>query len=167
MTTPETSRAIPELSVDAQVLEKHLLTLEVDQVATYVDLSALIKRDVQHESRGVMATAQKRILRNHNRVFACVIGVGIKRLDDSAIVGIGDSFIRKQRRAAKRTARQLSCADPDKLNAEDRAKLDARLSFTGAMLLFTKDKPLRALEAQCASNNSKLPTAETMALFSK
>ncbi len=159
--------SIPELSVDAQVLAKRLETAKPGEVVTYAELSRLIRRDVQHEAASVLSSARRVVQREHKAVFGAVIKQGLKRLDASGIVSVGEQGIQKITRASRRAARRLACADYDALPNADKVRFNTAASLLGAMELATKPNRVKALAAAVETAAAKLPTADVLTLFAK
>lgn len=103
-------RAVPELSIDAQTLQKrlHQAHLNGHPEVSYSELSSLIGRNVQAAARGVLQTARNREARECDVLFAPVVGVGMKALDDSGVVGEGKRKLEHIHRTARRGARELT-----------------------------------------------------------
>jgi hypothetical protein len=139
-------RAIPELSVDTQILERLLVGAAVGDVIGYGALSAAIGRDVQNSARHLLMSAQRRLQRERQMVFAPVVGVGIKRLDDAGIVGVGESIMARTGRSARRGIQKLACATYESLPNDLKVKHNAMLSAFGVLAHMTKSKTLRQLE---------------------
>ena len=161
------SKSIPEISVDAQHLAKRLETVKPGEVVTYSELSALVKRDVQHGAAGILFTARRIMQREKKAVFAAVRGIGIKRLEDSGIVSQGEAAVASINRAARRNGRKLGCADYDKLNAAERVKFNTSACLLGTLELATKPSRVKQLSESVESSAKQLPTAEVLALFTK
>ena len=94
-------KPIGEASADSIQIEAVLRAVTVGETVSYEVINAAIGRDVQGEARGNLATARRRLLREH-LVFGCDPGFGIKRLSDVAIVGLGDNIVQRVGRAAKK-----------------------------------------------------------------
>lgn len=131
----QNTQTITELSVDTQAIERLLLTAGVNDIVTYAALTAAIGRDVQGNARSNLIAAVRRVLRDHDIVFDAVHNVGVKRLDDAAIVGLGHRYTRKIGRMARRARRKLSkvqdfAALPNALRVEHNLRY-AMLSVVG------------------------------------
>lgn len=159
--------SIPELSVDAQVLARQLEAAKPGEVVSYTTLSAAIKRNVQHEASSVLATARRVVEREQKAVFGAVRNQGLKRLDNVGILSVGEQGIEKIRRASRRTARHIACADYDALANSDKVRFNTTASLLGAMELATKPSRVKALSAAVETAAAKLPTADVLQLFAK
>ncbi len=152
------AKAIPELSVDTQVLERRLLTLDVGAVASYAELSALIQRNVQNGARHVLASAVRRLLSEHGRVIACVRNEGVKRLDDLGIVSTGASAIKHIHRASKKATKKLAAVqDYEQLPKEVQARVNVQRAMLGVLAQTTREPQLKRLETKVGE--SLAPTA--------
>lgn len=124
-------KSIPELSIDAKALIDALKPLKIGETVTYKALSDIIGRDVQADGYGVMQTAIKTCLRDHI-VLAAVPKVGIKRLADTEIVGIGEATLARVRRAARRGIVKLSAVgDFDAMPREAKVAHNTAMSALG------------------------------------
>jgi hypothetical protein len=94
----DAKRAIPELSIDTQTLERLLASAGIGDIVPYADLSTAIGRDVQADARGCLNTARKRLHKHSRVVFGVVTNVGIKRLNDEGKVGAAGAHIQRGRR---------------------------------------------------------------------
>lgn len=138
-------RSIPELSVDAQVLERSLNKADVGATVTYEALSALIGRNVQTSARHLLQTATRRLERD-GKVFAAVFGVGVKRLDDAGVIGTGEAAIRSIGRKATRSAKKLSTVEYDVLSEPLKLKHNAMISALGVLRHMSRSRTLDKLE---------------------
>ena len=158
---------IKQRSADAEALLRRIIKVQVDEVITYSDLSGVIHRDVQNDARHVLQSARRAAMKEHGMVFDCVMNVGLKRLNDVAIVEGSDDFVRKIRRTAGRGAKQTLCANYDKLNKDEKIKFNTNLSLLGAVRQFTQPAKRNLIEQQVINANAQVPFAETMKLMTK
>lgn len=160
--------SIPELSIDTRTIYDRLVKSEIGETINYAELTALIGRNVQHEARYVLVSAMHRVESQDDMVFACVHGVGVKRLSDHEIVGIGDEALTRSRRAAKRGARKLSkIRDFNSLTDAEKISHNARLSVLGAIEAIARGSALRKIEQKISNTASSqaLPLAKTLEAF--
>lgn len=162
-----TNSAIPELSVDTQLLVKRLKKCAEDEMVTYDELSGIIGRDVTAKARHILDSARRILQRQDRMVFECVHGQGVKRLNDSAMANLGEHGIKRIRGISKRTARKIACSDYENLSNEDKIKSNASLSMLGALSMMTAPKKLKALETSGDVANNKVPSAKVLEMFSK
>lgn len=128
------NRAIPELSLDTQTLERALIELPIGGVIDYVDLTMAIGRDVQTVGRGNLATARHRLLKSHRMVFECVKDVGVKRLDDAGKIATGERHLHSSRNHARRASQKTSAVDDfNALPNHLKVKHNTVLALAGAL----------------------------------
>lgn len=156
-----------ELSVDTQLLYRHLVEHEATEVPiTYEELSELIGRDVQREARHLLQSARRRALKRDRIVFGTVTGVGLRRLSDEEVAATGESFLKRIRRTARRASETVTCVqDFEKLPADAKAKHNATLSLAGVLRHFTQPRRVLQLEEKVLDSSHALPTAETIKLL--
>lgn len=166
METNETKKAIPQISVDSQVIIAKLRTMKKGDVISYSDLSKLISSDVTTKSRYALNTARRRVLMDDGMVFEAVRGVGIKRMDDTGIISIGEQSERRLHRLSRNAMRKLSCADTTNLNNEQRLELASHSSIVGTIALITKPSKIKLIKAAVQASEEKLSVAKTLSIFS-
>lgn len=155
-------RTIAELGIDTQILESALSELNVGDMITYDALSALIKRDVQREARHVLISARRRQLRNGS-LFEPVVNVGIKRLDDIAVVGTGRDTISRIYNLSRRGRRKLSCVrDFDALPNDKKIEHHVRLAQLGVMHKIGSPKESKRLVAAVHETSKPLALRECL-----
>lgn len=160
-------KAIPELSVDAQILVKRLQKVTPGETVTYGELSKLVKRDVQAGARSCLQSACRVVLREDQIVLAAVRTVGMKRLPANEIASVGTQAIRSIGRKSSRALRKCSCADYESLNNKERIEINTVSSMLGAVALMSKPRQVEKLEAAATQKQDKISFTETLALFSQ
>lgn len=161
----EQTKAIPEISVDSQVILARLKTMRKGDVVTYDELTKLIQSDIRKKSYYCLNTARRRLLMDDGMVFESVRGVGIKRMDDEQIISIGEQSERKLHKLSRNAMRKLGCANTDNLTNEQRIDLYAHCSAIGAIALITKPSKLKLLKAAVKSSESRLPVNKSLEIF--
>jgi len=155
-------RTIPGLSIDTKTITDRLAKASVGEVVPYSELTLLIGRDVQHEARPTLSSALRR-LGNEGIVFGCVRGLGVKRLTDAEIVGVGPATLSKIRRAARRAQTKLAAvADFDALPRAAQTTHNMSLSVLGVLSHLTKGSTVRLLEGRIEQAQAALPLAKTL-----
>ena len=101
------NRTIGEMSDYSKFLVLRLRDAEIGETVTYDEMSASIHRNTQHEARGNLDTARRRVMEDDGIVFGAVLNVGIKRLNDEEIVSTGTHDVQKIHRISKRAGRRL------------------------------------------------------------
>ncbi len=159
--TPTTKRAIPELSVDTQILVKRLMSLPIGEMILYEELSALIGRDIRQQPvRGLLRSARHIVLRDEQIVTEAVRGEGLKRLDDVGIAQLGDQHIARTRRACRRTAMKLVCVQKfEALSDELKAKHNTAMGVIAVLSAATRPQFVKRLEGKIAE---QLPLAKML-----
>jgi hypothetical protein len=153
------TRSIPELSVDVQVLMKHLQQVAIGETVTYDSLSSLIRRDVQRAARHLLDSARNRLERDEHVLFAPVIGVGLKRLDDVGVVATGQRGIQHIRRAARKVTRRLTqCVQHyDQLPAEQQRTHNLALAQAGVLAHMTQSGVEKRIASKVPDVASTVP----------
>lgn len=159
------NKPIAQISVDAQILAKHLASVPEGVLVKYETLNELIKADVQNGARNILQTARRVVQREENIVFECVKNEGIKRLHPAEIISTGKATIVKIRKTAKRGASKLACADFDRLTKEEKSEFLASTSILGAIHVCAKDRQLKAVTEAVEKQQDKLSFNATLALF--
>lgn len=163
-----TQKAIPELGIDTQTLERALLALQIGEVISYADLSASIGRDVQREAHGNLATARKRLLRSHRMVFGAVINIGIKRLSDEGKIAAAHGHLKRGRTQFKMVRASVASVDdfsalPNRLKIEH----NVMAAQAGAILSMTSSKNTRKLEAAVGDGQKTFKPSDSLELMKR
>jgi len=153
-----TARTIPEVSIDTQTLERMLEATAVGDVVPYARLSEAIGRDVQTEARHHLNSARERLRRLREMVFEPVVNVGMKRLDDVGIVGLGRVYRNRARNLARRGRKKLVCVqDFTALPNELRIEHNTAMAQLGAVAHFTGEKTTKKIAGTMVANQKTLP----------
>lgn len=159
-------KTIAELSVDSNLLFDAISKAEAGQVFTYLELSAIVGRDVTKEARGNLYTAIRKARNECGIVFATTIKVGIKRLADTEIAAVGDQALHRIHSTAIRTSRKLTCVvDFDAMPNESKVKHNTALSMFGAISQATRPQAVRKISDKVSAAQSALPSAAVLELF--
>lgn len=148
---------LPEMSVDARTLMERLSRVDVGDLVTYDELSALIGRNVTQDARHLLRSARARLEKEEHVVFAPVIAVGVRRLDDVGVVATGEQALSHVRRTSHRAARRQSFVDLGKLDESQKKKALLYQSMFGMIAHMTRARTVRAVEAKIVA---ALPTAK-------
>lgn len=154
-------RAIPELSVDTQTLERLLMDVPQGGAIDYETLTKAIGRDVQSRARHILQSAVRRVLREKQIVFAPIMGKGLKRLTDSGVLGVGEAAIASIGRKSRRTVKKLACADYKSLKPSEQTQHNVLVSHLGVLAHITSAGTQKKLEA--SAGHEKLPVAKMLA----
>lgn len=168
MQTQETEvnkRTFPEQSVDVRLVADRLRQAKPDEVIPYQVFNEIIRGDVQFKQAWVLMQARKVVLREDRMVFECVRGVGLKRLTDSGISGIGEQSIAHIHRHSARATKKMACADYATLGNEEKIRYNAHLSVLGALRAVTTKRKIEKLEIAAGEQNRQLALKDTLKLF--
>jgi hypothetical protein len=158
-----TTKAIPELSVDTQTLERLLLTAETGSVVEYATMSAAIGRNVQTDARHIMESARRRVLRSHRMVFEPVIDVGLKRLDDEGIVSLGPAYVGRIHNMSRKAAQKLTAVqDFDALPNDLKIEHNVRLAQLGAVRHMSSSRAEKKLTGKIQDTAKTLPLRQCL-----
>lgn len=155
-----------QLSADSRLMISHLRGATVGQEFSYEDLGKVISRKVDGATSAIQ-TAMRRLLRDHDIVFATIRGKGIKRLDDKGIVDEGSSAADRIRRAARKSFERMSKADFSALPREYQQRFSAHTSVMATLAHMTSAAQIGKLEKEMPTGKRELPVAETLRMFAK
>jgi hypothetical protein len=159
-------KTIQQLSIDSRTLYDRLVKVEVGAEIRYPELSDLIGRDVQSEARGNLMTARNMARREKGMVFGVITNVGLKRLADEEIVGVGMRAVTSIGKASRRAMQKLVCVQNfDKMKPETQVKHNTMLSVLGVMSVMSKPKKIVQIEDRVAKTQKRLPIADTIEAF--
>lgn len=160
-------RTIAEAAQATRLLTGPLSRLEVDAVATYAELSALVGLDVQTKGRGYLHSARKMVERDHGVLLGCVPNVGIKRLGGDGLAAIGDETTSGIRRKVTRTCKRLLRGMGSMtLTNEQTVATNTRLSMLGAIGAMSTTKAAKRIEAEVVKHNAaELPVGKVLTVL--
>ena len=153
-----------QVNVDVQILADLLKTKGVGEVATYEELKAAIKRDLQGPARYLLAAARRRLLRDDRMVFDPITDVGLKRLSDVECVATHKRTAKRIQRTAERGIRVVAAADYDTLPNAVKIEHNIALAHLGALAHIAKPKQAKTL-AEKVDGTKPIPLAETLEMF--
>jgi len=154
-----------QMGIDAKIILDALSKLEVGELLTYQQMSALIGRDVR-QHRHIMAAARKGLMRD-SKVFAPVENQGLQRLTDAQKVQVAGDQLRRITRITKKIRATLAAvADFDKLPNDLMVQHNATMSLCGAIGQMSAASSMRKVEQVLQYGNRQvLPIAETLKFF--
>lgn len=155
-------RAVPELSVDTQTLERILWDVPVGDTIGYDKLTAAIGRNVQGKARHILDSAVRRCLNDKEMVFGAVHGVGLKRLTDVGILSVGEQGRTALFRKSGRVIRKLAAANYTALNHSEQTQYNTLVSQFGVLRHMTSTAVQKKLETRIEQAQSKLPVAKML-----
>lgn len=158
-------KAIQELSIDTQTVERILAALAINDVATYTVMSAAIGRDVQHDARHILNRAVIRRERE-GEVYGAVTNIGMKRLDDAAIVGTGALTTAKIRRLSTRGIRRLmNLKDYEALSRDLQNEFNTRAAQLGVLKAYTSASNTKKIAGAVEQAQKRFDPRESMKLI--
>ena len=166
-TNGDNKAAIPELSVEVQLIEARLAKTAMNEIVPYSELSAIAGKDIQSPTnRWIIYRAWNRLLRDKRMVFAAVKGVGAKRLDDSAIAtAVPESTVGRIRKAARRGLRKMGTLVYENLKTpEERMACCVNGSILRIITESTKPSVRRAIECQSEGQKNLVMTKALAAM---
>lgn len=159
------TKSIAELSIDTRVLVSVLNRVATGALLAYETLSKAISRDVQGDSRAVLSSARRIVQRDYGIVFACVSGVGLKRLSSADVVDQSSRHIEKSHRCAHRGIKELSSVDTSQLTNDQAVSFSARVSHLGVIANMTTDRAIKKIENVQQASQQLLSLAQTLDAF--
>lgn len=161
-----TQKAIPELSVDTQVLERMLKATAIGDIVTFGAMTEAIKRDVQKEARGNLRTARHRLRKTDHMVFGAVTNVGVKRLNDEGKIAAARGHVHRGRNQFKQ-ARTTAAAVDDfgKLPNHLKVEHNVIVAQAGALLHMTSTKSTKTLEGKIGDGTKSFKPKESLELM--
>lgn len=157
-------KPIFQMSADARLLMQHLAKKLVGDVVPYEELSGIIDRPIQ-KTRWALSTALKRLMRDQEKLFGTVAGVGIKRLNDIEIVAEGAHAMAAIRRKAARSIERQMKVDFSALPRTEQARYTAQISIAGAVAMMTRERSVEKVVAIADPGLKELPIAATLKMF--
>lgn len=161
------TKSIGEASVETRLLYEQIRKMEVGQVLTYEELNAICGGNTQQERRGNLTTARKKAEQDlPGLIVDTVMGVGIKRVEPSAMVGILERKIKHISRTARSSVKRASRIVIEDMDRSDRASFAARISLLNLQANMGKAKQLAKLESAAGENGLLLNQQKVLEMFS-
>jgi hypothetical protein len=137
----------------------------IGDLVTYANLNDLIGGDVTKRDRYKLDHARRIIKGSDQYDFDVVRRVGLKRLNDSEIIGTTAVSRKKIHRAVRRANKRLEPIDVNGLSNEDLIRYSAEVSLTGVLITMTDPRRMKTIRARVTLKNGKLDLQETLKLF--
>lgn len=165
-TTVDSKRACFQTSADTIIVAKRLLKLEPGEILTIEEANRLVPgRKLFGNSRHVLTSAIRYVLKNDGVVIASVRSVGVKRMQNDDIPSLGDAAIHHIRRTSKRTASKIvRGSNYDSMSNPSKQKFNQTLSVLGALRQFTAPKALTAVSDAVNKSGSRLALKDVVNL---
>jgi len=159
-------KSIKETSPETRLLYARIAKMEIGEVIPYAELDNIASRAVQGKGKHNLDRARHIAQRDDNIVTDCVFGVGLKRLDDSGIAGIGTHTLKSIRRKAKKGAKaMLNIRNYNALSNDEKRDYSTTLSVLGVVSHVSEPRRIAAMKNQISDSSNGLPTAETLKLL--
>lgn len=162
--TTENKIGVSQYSFEAGIVRENLSALQPGEQITYEALTAIVGIDVL-KFRNVINMARKRLLKEEQKVYQSIHGVGLVRLNDQQIVGKGFSTTKKIGRIARKGIQIVSAANYDALTQADKVKHNVSLTVLNMMQHATGRSALSQLENVVTKEQKRLPLHDTLALL--
>lgn len=146
-------------SADAKTLVGLMRNIKVGEVLTYETMAEALNRNVTHD-RSVIYTARGIVQKEDRMVFDSVFKLGIKRLDDSEIVNLGDRARTRVRRLSRKVTQAIVCVNYDTLSRDAQVRHNTALSMFGVMAELATNKSFIKLESHVATAGTELPVGK-------
>jgi hypothetical protein len=160
------AKAIPELSLDTQILERQLRALAIGEAISYLALSRLIGRDVQHDARGNLVTARRRLLQAERMVFGVITNEGLKRLSDEGKIETGRSHVQRAHTQAKLARKKTSAVDDfNALSNDQKIAHNVIMAQAGVIQQMTSTRNTRRLEGRVITTQPSLSIKAALELM--
>jgi len=161
-------RSIPETCAGSLAIAKRLSDLPVGNIVEYKELSGLAGKDVRGKGAYMLQTARRILVRENNLMFGTVRGVGIKRLDDSAIADAGPVYIKQIRKSAKRKSANLGCvANFSGLPPDKKVSMLSSQTVLRFYAAVSSRKTMAQIGNAVTVTQKSLPFKATLAVFSQ
>ena len=153
-----------ERSIETQILLKRLGKMEDGQVVTYEELGSLIGKKIDGAFTK-LSQARKIAFREHKRVFDCVPGVGVKRLNADETADTAMAFVQRQKRQARRKLRDTADMPFGEVSEQSRHGL----TVARTLLAFTSEaaskKNIAKIDGAVQQTRAELPFGNALKLF--
>lgn len=160
-------KRIPSISIESQEIRRRLEKCVIGDEVSYEELSALAMGDITEEKRFALQTARKALMHEKGMVFECIVGIGVKRLNDSEIIRTGENTLGRIHRLSHRGLEKLSCVNYDNLKPREQIEHNARFSALGALHHVTKPNQIKRLQGAVEKAAGRLQLEETLAAFDR
>ena len=122
----------PETAIEVDAVSNMLTQLPMTEILSYASIGEALGYDCQRKPFSVFKARKKAEAETGLR-FETVRGVGIRKIDSAAVVGIGAAARRRIARHAKYQAIRLTGLKYNDIAPEIRSRIDAERSLLGAI----------------------------------
>jgi len=149
-------------SADGVAIYNRLVTTEVGEVITYLEMSGLIEGDIQNDKRHILDSARRCLRKERRMMFAVVRCVGVQRINGKEIDQAQHQRTKRVQRQAREGLRDLACVDEEDLTDDDRKNHHMVCAEMGFIEVASR-ATTRTKIAQLTLTESRMPTAEQVA----
>jgi hypothetical protein len=157
--------SIPTISAESDILYHRLAKVQPAEVVTYVELSALIKRNVQKDARGLLHTARCKAKREDGVVFVPVIGLGLKRASGHDFIGIATTGMERGRRVARKALNDSLLMPKDEyeqLTRDEQTVLNVDRTLLGTLMHFATEKARKRIAPSVQAQGDRLAIGDVL-----
>lgn len=153
--------------INVHKIVRCLLKIDIDDMITYKSISELIKADITlNKNRYYLLKARQIVLEENQIVFGVIRTIGLKRLNDSEIVDIGETNIQKTKVITSKSIETLTCiADYDELSDYKKVKYNSNMTVLSVLNFFTNDNSIAKIETNVETKMNPLEIKETIEFF--
>ena len=120
---------------------------------------------MQREANPCLQSAMRAALRQE-MVFSTIRGVGVKRLTDRELAGIGEATRQHITKSARTAMKKMTLVQDFKaLTNEEKIRHNTSLAMLGAVAHIASPKQAKALEGKVSTTLGTLPVQKTLAAF--
>lgn len=155
-----------QLSIDTRHIYERLIKAETGEVINYKELSLIIGRNIQNGARSNLTSARRIAERDDHYVFDVVRGVGIRRLNDQEMCGLGESALSHIKRTSRRCVKRMVCVrDFSSLPKVAQTKHNTYVSVFSMLTEMAKPSNIKKIEHKVSETNQTLPFNKTLEAF--
>lgn len=163
MSTAEKKRPLFEASVESRLIAERLSKAAIGEVVSYAELSELIGGDVRSQrNKSRCDTAMRNVLNEHRMVFGAVRNEGFQRLADSELAKVGEQYIGRMKRTAKRAKKKMACVDFSKLTAEQSVAWNVTATVISVSEEVMGNRSVKAIGHAVSEAKQQLPTLKAI-----
>ncbi len=159
---PRPAASPSQAHVESRLLYAKLSVLAPGELVTYADLSAEIRKDVQHDSWHHLNTARKWLEQGSRIVTEAVPGYGIRRLTNDEHIAAMQMHRRRAQGHVDRGLGKGACADYMQLASEQQRAFNREIAHLGLLKATASDNAGRALDAAQPASGVRLSSSEAM-----
>jgi len=132
-----------EPSAESRFFRDRIRKMAVGDILTDKELSELIGKPFDEQAQSTFRRAKEVVQKADKIVVERVLKTGYKRLEDADIVKASEKHSARIRGGAKRGARELACADYDKLKPAEQLLATTKQTIFGLISSLASDDGLK------------------------